>query len=212
MRTITSSNSARSVLKIFASPIILFTAVASSQVDPSGAKTVSLAASACGEVDIQLFSQDASGKLFFRQSVAGVWQGSAQVIPLKVEAKPKKPLAAVSWQDSSGDNIRLYYLSTDDDIIELVISCSGAACTWSSNTGFKVRTIPTSGFAAAYIRISEGDWGLRVYYLSSRSFISEPTWNSSSGWTSGYQIGEQAHANSSLTVSVEPGTPNLQVY
>ncbi|RYO93842.1 hypothetical protein DL766_008885 [Monosporascus sp. MC13-8B] len=146
MRTTSSFNSARGVLKIFASLIILFTAVASSQGDPSGD----------------------------------------------------------NW-------IRLYYLSTDDDIIEPAISCSGATCTWGSNR-FKVRTIPTSGLPAAYVRISEGDWGLRVYYLSSRSFISELAWYSSSGWTSGYQIGEQAHANSSLAVSVEPGTPNLQVY
>jgi hypothetical protein len=104
--------------------------------------------------------------------------------------------------------LRLYYLDSNINLIQVSGTCSGSVCQWNNQGISNVIPLSTSGLAAAWLGTSNG---IRVYYLSSTSYVSELAWGSN-GWGSGTKVGPQAYSSSSLAVSVPNGTVDLQVY
>ena len=102
--------------------------------------------------------------------------------------------------------MRLYYLNSNSKIVEAQGTCSGFVCNWVNNVVSNVTALSTSDLAAAWL----GSSGIRVYYLSSTSYVSELA--EANGWNSGVTVGPQAYSSSSLAVSVPDGTTDLQVY
>jgi hypothetical protein len=102
--------------------------------------------------------------------------------------------------------LRLYYLDSNSKIVEAQGTCSGFVCNWVNNVVSNVTALSTSGLAAAWL----GSGGIRVYYLSSTSYVSELA--EANGWSSGATVGPQAYSSSSLAVSAPNGIVYLQVY
>ncbi|KAG9227074.1 hypothetical protein CCMSSC00406_0008274 [Pleurotus cornucopiae] len=118
--------------------------------------------------DIRNYVQDDSGYIC-EYRYTGLRWGSAR---LDVRAKLHSPLAAVTWADSKGRQIRVYYLD-DDDIIREYFFTSGKG--WYNNPPIgSVSTRPVK--TAPYSRLSAtaSIYWIRVYYqLSGRDAIEE---------------------------------------
>lgn len=105
---------------------------------------------------------------------------------------------------------RLYYLDTDNNIVQATSECTGTStCSWTSANVVSVDKIEsTGGLAAVWLGQL---WGIRLYYLDTSAKLSELAWNPNGSWLR-KNLGPQADASSSLAVEVVPGTLEIQVY
>ena len=89
----------------------------------NSSEITSIASSTSGDMDVQVYFQDLTGRLQYRLASAGVWQNAPQVIPLTDQPKANTPLAGIAWQDSDNLNVRyffFYVLSLTSDPVAII--------------------------------------------------------------------------------------------
>ncbi|RYP45393.1 hypothetical protein DL768_008251 [Monosporascus sp. mg162] len=214
MRAATSLTSKLGLL-ILVVLVIFIATVGNAQATSPGndTGTAAIAATTCGDGDIQLFHRDASNRFIYHLYVAGNWHDSSYILPVVVDPKPNTPLAGFSWQDSTSmDHIRLYYFGADGHIVEIIGSCVGVICDWDRgehSLGNANSTI-TSGLAVVSNGNSE-DLRAWIYYLNSASSISYTYYTGETGWQIYNTTGQVVSDRSSLAASGEPDGTNFQV-
>ncbi|KAF2652592.1 hypothetical protein K491DRAFT_695469 [Lophiostoma macrostomum CBS 122681] len=189
-----------------ASSTIAGASATSTSLDRSQFKIPSIAASRCDNGHRQVFYLESNTTL--KASVFGDngWTFLGALSP-SVTPKPASPLAAVSWQDSGRDEVRVYYFDDSNQMTELGGTCTGDGTKCSLNG---IATVVPSGIAADS-GIAAVQWGnfstdveIRTFFENRDGQISGGIYTN--GWTTGNGFADVL-PGSSLAATVETVEP-----
>ncbi|KAJ9603661.1 hypothetical protein H2200_011847 [Cladophialophora chaetospira] len=139
------------------------------------------------------------------------WQAWGEV-SLHVPPFKGSPLAAASWVDGNFDQIRLYYIDENTELVELAARCqNGNECDWNGE-----KSLVREG-ASNTTGLSISQWGntttapfiqLRLYYVDDNNYLQQMNYNG--GWKDPVVPGQSVGENSGLASIADDDTNTVE--